>query len=88
MLATLIGQVLLGIMTGIGARALHPGPDRMGLALTLMLGILGSLLGGAIAYLLHFGTRPDQPAGWIFSMLGAIALVVLGFFSTQPRVTE
>lgn len=87
MLASILGWILFGLIVGLVARVIHPGPDPMSWAMTIVLGILGALLGGAIAYLLHFGTRPYQPAGWIFAILGAIVLLVLGFTASQPRVT-
>jgi len=87
MIGSIIGWVLFGLIAGALARMLHPGPDSMGWAGTMILGILGSLLGGGIAYLLRLGTSPYEPSGWIFSILGAIILLALGFFSTRPRTT-
>jgi uncharacterized membrane protein YeaQ/YmgE (transglycosylase-associated protein family) len=87
MIGSLIGWVLFGLVAGALARMLHPGRDEMGWAATMMLGIIGSLLGGGIAYMLHLGVRPYEPGGWIMSILGAILLLAMGHFSTRPRVT-
>ena len=87
MIGTIIGWVLFGLIAGAVARMLHPGPDAMGWVGTMLLGMTGSLVGGGVAYLLHFGTSPYAPAGWIFSILGAIVLLAMGFFSTRPRTT-
>jgi uncharacterized membrane protein YeaQ/YmgE (transglycosylase-associated protein family) len=57
----------------------------MGTLGTIMLGVVGSLLGGGLAYVLKLGTSPYQPAGWIFSIIGAILLLALGFFGTRTR---
>jgi len=84
---SLIGWICFGLVAGAIARFLHPGFDRMGMGGTIMLGILGSLLGGGIAYMLRLGISPYQPGGWIMSILGAIVLLSLGFFSTQTRTT-
>jgi uncharacterized membrane protein YeaQ/YmgE (transglycosylase-associated protein family) len=59
----------------------------MGWVGTMLLGIVGSLVGGGIAYMLRLGTSPYEPAGWIFSILGAIILLSLGWFSTRTRST-
>ena len=87
MIMAIIGWALFGLVAGAIARMLHPGPDAMGMGGTMLLGITGSLLGGAAAYLLRLGTSPMQPGGWIMSILGAIVLLSLGFFSTRPRTT-
>lgn len=83
----LIGWVVFGLIAGAIARAIHPGPDPMSWFATIMLGIVGSLVGGGVAYLLRLATSPYQPAGWVFSIGGAILLLALGFFSYRPRIT-
>lgn len=85
MIGAVIGWIVFGLIAGVIARMLHPGRDSMGWAGTMMLGICGSLLGGGVAYLLRLGTTPYQPAGYIFSIIGAIVLLGMGFFATNPR---
>jgi uncharacterized membrane protein YeaQ/YmgE (transglycosylase-associated protein family) len=74
----LLGFLLFGLVVGLIARAVMPGTQRMGIASTMLLGCVGSLVGGIIATLL-FGGRWDQPitAGWIGSVLGALALMAI-----------
>ena len=83
---SLIGWIIFGLIAGTIARFLHPGQDDLGLGATILLGILGSFVGGGIAYALRLGLFPYQPGGWIMSVLGAIALLALGFFGAHPRV--
>ncbi|WP_372720138.1 GlsB/YeaQ/YmgE family stress response membrane protein [Novipirellula sp.] len=85
MIGSLIGWVVVGLVAGFLARMLHPGNDSMGIIATMVLGILGSLLGGAVAYILKLGTSPFEPGGWILATLGAIVLLVLGWFGTKRR---
>lgn len=82
----LIGWLIFGLIAGAIARLLHPGRDPLGLFGTMLLGVLGSFLGGGIAYLLHFGDSPYEPGGWILSIVGAIILLAIGLFSTRKRV--
>jgi uncharacterized membrane protein YeaQ/YmgE (transglycosylase-associated protein family) len=85
MLMTIVGWVLFGLVAGAIARVIHPGFDPMGYAGTILLGITGSLLGGGVAYLLGYGTSPTQGAGWILSILGAVALLAVGGHMLRSR---
>jgi uncharacterized membrane protein YeaQ/YmgE (transglycosylase-associated protein family) len=85
MIGTILGWMFFGLIAGAIARLLHPGSDAMGWGMTMVLGILGSLLGGGIAYLLHLGVSPYSPGGWIMSILGAILLLAFGHFGTRMR---
>jgi uncharacterized membrane protein YeaQ/YmgE (transglycosylase-associated protein family) len=85
MITSVLGWVVFGLVAGAIARFLHPGYDRMGMGGTIILGILGSLLGGGLAYLLRMGTAPYQPAGWIMSIVGAILLLWMGVLGTRTR---
>jgi uncharacterized membrane protein YeaQ/YmgE (transglycosylase-associated protein family) len=87
MISSIIGWVIFGLIAGAIARLIHPGRDSMGWLGTIMLGIVGSLLGGGLAYVLKLGTGPYEPAGWILSIIGAIILLSLGWFGTRTRTT-
>ena len=87
MIGSLIGWIILGLVAGALARLLHPGQDAMGVASTIVLGVLGSLLGGGAAYLLKFGTSPYEPGGWILATVGALVLLAFGWFGSRSRAT-
>jgi uncharacterized membrane protein YeaQ/YmgE (transglycosylase-associated protein family) len=73
---SILGTILVGFIVGLIARALKPGNDRMGLIMTTLLGIAGSFVaqyGGAALGLYS----PGEPAGWIASVIGAIALLFI-----------
>ena len=59
----------------------------MGMLGTMFLGIVGSLVGGGIASILRLGISPDQPGGWMMSIIGAIVLLSMGFFESRPQAT-
>jgi len=77
MLWSLISWIVFGLIVGLLARFLLPGKDPMGMIMTILLGIAGSILGGLVgSYLLGSSTNGGfQPAGFLFSLLGAILLV-------------
>ncbi len=87
MIGSLIGWIVLGLVAGALARLLHPGQDAMGIASTIVLGVLGSLLGGGAAYLLKLGTSPYEPGGWILATVGALVLLAFGWFGSRSRAT-
>ena len=77
----IIGWMIFGLIIGLIARALYPGPQPLGFGATVILGIIGSLTGGAFSWLL-FGTE-FHSAGAILSVCGAMALIYFGFVGAQ-----
>lgn len=78
-IGSLIGWIVFGLIVGAIARLLIPGRDPMGWIATILLGIVGSVVGGMIAFALRLGIAPYQPAGWIFSIIGGI-VALLGYY--------
>jgi uncharacterized membrane protein YeaQ/YmgE (transglycosylase-associated protein family) len=72
-----IGFLLVGLVAGFIARALVPGPDPMGWLGTMVLGIVGSLVGGTLAALLFGGTLELSAAGIVGSIIGAIIVLLV-----------
>jgi uncharacterized membrane protein YeaQ/YmgE (transglycosylase-associated protein family) len=68
--------ILFGLVIGVIAKLLMPGRDPGGFIITILLGIAGALVGGFIGRAMGF-YGPNQGAGWIVSILGAIILLVL-----------
>jgi uncharacterized membrane protein YeaQ/YmgE (transglycosylase-associated protein family) len=73
-MVSLIGWIIFGAIVGGLARLIMPGRDPMGCFLTVLLGVLGSVVGGLLLGFLVSG-RGDDPAGWIGSVLGALLLL-------------
>jgi uncharacterized membrane protein YeaQ/YmgE (transglycosylase-associated protein family) len=87
MIGALIGWVVLGLIAGFLARLLYPGDQGLGLGGTILLGVVGALVGGGIAYVLKLGTSPYEPGGWILATIGAVILLAMGWFGNRRRVT-
>lgn len=77
MLWTIIGWLVFGLIAGFIARAVVPGKDDIGLLMTIVIGVAGSVVGGFLFGLLTVGFRGFQPAGWIGSVIGAIIVLVI-----------
>lgn len=71
-----IWMIIVGLVAGLLARAIKPGNDAMGWIMTIVLGIVGAMLGGFLASLI--GINADGGfTGLIFSVIGAIILLFL-----------
>jgi uncharacterized membrane protein YeaQ/YmgE (transglycosylase-associated protein family) len=75
----IIWMLVLGLIAGAVARLLVPGDDPMGVVGTILLGIVGSFVGGFLANALFEPGDQDGfgPAGIIGSILGAIVVLLL-----------
>lgn len=71
---------VLGLVFGAIARLLVPGPDPMGIGATWLLGVVGSLAGGFLGYVL-FGIDIEdgaiQAAGVIGSIIGSVVVLLV-----------
>ena len=71
-----IWMIIVGLVAGLLARAIKPGSDPMGWIMTIVLGIVGAMLGGFVAGLI--GINADGGfTGLIFPVIGAIILLFL-----------
>lgn len=81
---SLIGTLLIGLIVGFLARALKPGDDRLGWIMTALLGVAGSFLATYLGVAMGW-YQQGEAAGWIASILGAMALlVVYGLVKRKP----
>lgn len=72
----LIGFLAFGLFVGALARLLLPGRQKIGLALTLLLGVLGSVVGGVIANLIGSGDIFElNIIGAIVAVLASVGLL-------------
>jgi len=82
--------LIIGLVAGGLARLLMPGRQPMGLFVTMLLGLVGSIIGGFVSSLI-VGYDPMDPGfhagGLIMSTLGAIAALALYLRSTRRRIT-
>jgi uncharacterized membrane protein YeaQ/YmgE (transglycosylase-associated protein family) len=80
MLGLIIGIIIIGLIAGALARLLVPGKQHMSILATIVIGIIGSFLGGFLGYVLFHKDSQDgflQPAGIIGSVIGAIIVLLL-----------
>jgi uncharacterized membrane protein YeaQ/YmgE (transglycosylase-associated protein family) len=78
--------VLFGLVVGFLARAILPGRQSMGLIMTSILGMVGSLLGGFVGSMLSGdGVTRIHSAGLIGSVIGALIVLALATMGSRRR---
>ena len=73
-----IWWLIIGLIAGALARLIMPGRDAMSLLATMVLGIIGSIIGGLISWAIWGADetgRGFRPAGLLLSILGAIVVL-------------
>ncbi|HSP80491.1 MAG TPA: GlsB/YeaQ/YmgE family stress response membrane protein [Myxococcaceae bacterium] len=83
---SIIWFLVIGLVAGLIARALMPGKQAMGWLATLVLGVVGSFVGGLIGSLFTRGDWLElRPAGLIMSVIGAIVVLFLYSWAQRGR---
>jgi len=80
MLGFIITMIIVGAIAGFLARMIVPGRDPMGVVATIVLGIVGSFIGGFLGYVLFHKDATEgalQPAGIIGSIIGAVIALLI-----------
>src|SRR5262249_12205652 len=80
MLAFIVMLLIVGLIAGAVARLLLPGRDPIGLLGTIVVGVIGSFLGGFLQNLIFYHTLSVHrlhPAGFIGSILGRVLVLRL-----------
>ena len=85
MLGFITVMLLIGLVAGFVARALVPGDDSMGIGATILLGIVGSFVGGLLASLLSGDGLELRASGIIGSIVGAVIVTAIWRWSVTRR---
>jgi len=80
MLGLIVTILVVGLVAGFVARLLVPGKQDLSIGMTIVIGILGSLVGGFLGYVLFRKDAADgflQPAGIIGSIIGTVIVLLV-----------
>lgn len=72
-----IGFLIVGLVAGALARLIVPGRESMGIAATLLLGVVGAFVGGTAWGLLSGDGFTLQAGGLVLSVVGAVIALLL-----------
>ena len=80
MIGLIVTILVVGLIAGALARLLVPGKQNLSIPMTIVLGVIGSFVGGFLGFLI-FGKDSAQgflqPAGIIGSVIGAVIVLVI-----------
>ncbi|NQX35895.1 GlsB/YeaQ/YmgE family stress response membrane protein [Herbiconiux sp. VKM Ac-2851] len=80
MLGLIISLLVIGLIAGALARLIVPGRQNISIPMTILLGVIGSFVGGFLGFLIFQHDPMDgffQPAGIIGSIIGAIVVLLI-----------
>jgi len=88
MIGNLIAAIIIGFIAGFIGRALLPGPDPMGVVATIVVGIVGALVGWLLfTYVLGIGDDDKFDLGGIIGAILGTMLVLLVLRAVRGRQT-
>ncbi len=80
MLGLIISLIVIGLIAGAIARLLVPGTGGISIPLTIVIGIIGSFVGGFLGFLIFHSGKTDgffQPSGILGSIIGAVIVLII-----------
>lgn len=72
----ILGWIVFGVVVGAIAKLLMPGKDPGGFIVTMLLGIVGAVMGGWIGRALNM-YGPEDPVGFVMAIVGAIVVLAI-----------
>jgi uncharacterized membrane protein YeaQ/YmgE (transglycosylase-associated protein family) len=77
MIGFILTLIIVGLIAGALARLIIPGRQNLSIPMTILLGIIGSFVGGFLANLIFHGRLSLNPSGIIGSIIGAIIVLLI-----------
>ena len=82
----ILGLIFIGVVIGVLARLIKPGRQRLGMLMTVLLGIGGALIGGVIAGLIGTGSIFELDfIGFVVAVIAAVLLIGVAEGSTAKK---
>ena len=82
----MIGFIVAGLVIGALARLIKPGKQNLGIIATLLLGLVGSVIGGTVANLLDTGDIMElNVLGFIVAVIASVLLIGVAESLTGSR---
>ncbi len=82
----ILGWIIFGLVVGALAKFVMPGRDPGGIGVTILLGIVGAVLGGFLGRALGL-YQTGEPAGFVGALIGAILVLLIYRMARGRTVT-
>lgn len=80
MLGLIVSLIVIGLIAGALARLIIPGKQDISVPMTILIGIVGSFVGGFLGYLIFHKDKSSgffQPSGIVGSVIGAVIVLAI-----------
>ncbi len=74
----LIWMMVVGLIAGALAKLVMPGRQGGGVLVTMLLGVIGALIAGALGHAVGWYRSPDEGPGILAATVGALIVLALG----------
>jgi uncharacterized membrane protein YeaQ/YmgE (transglycosylase-associated protein family) len=83
-----LSWILLGLVVGVLAKWIMPGPDPGGMMITILLGVAGAFVGGIIGSFLGLGTVTGFNLGSLALATGGALILLWGYRQFRGKSTR
>lgn len=87
----IIAFLILGLIAGAIAKVILPGDDPGGILVTMLIGVVGAILGGFLAGLIFDANPVDEffsLSTWLAAIIGSIILLLIYRVVTDKQRTS
>jgi uncharacterized membrane protein YeaQ/YmgE (transglycosylase-associated protein family) len=83
----ILSWIVFGLIAGVIAKYVMPGPDSGGIVLTILLGVAGAVVGGFIGSQMGFGSVTAFDVRSLLIAIGGALVLLVGFRLVLPQLT-
>ena len=83
----ILSWIVFGLIAGVVAKYVMPGPDSGGIVMTILLGVAGAVVGGFIGTQLGYGSVAGFDVRSLLIAIGGALVLLVGFRLVLPQLT-
>ena len=81
----ILSWILMGLIVGVIAKLVMPGPDPGGIFITILLGIGGAFVGGYVGSFLGLGSVTGLNLGSLLLAVGGVVLILILYRTIRKK---
>jgi len=83
----ILSWIVFGLIAGVVAKYVMPGPDSGGIVMTILLGVAGAVVGGFIGAQMGYGSVTGFDVRSLLIAIGGALVLLVGFRLVLPQLT-